>query len=77
MGFINCRGWWSREVDVRLMLLDKGLDVLGLAEIFLREDQEVDVGGLCLVWDEQSLWEEGEWWCGVVGEEWVGFMFTL
>ena len=21
VGFINCRGWWSREVDVKLMLL--------------------------------------------------------
>ena len=33
VGFINCRGWWSREVDVKLMLLNKGLDVLGLATV--------------------------------------------
>lgn len=33
-GFINCRGWWSREVDVKLMLSNRRLDVLGLAETF-------------------------------------------
>ena len=45
LGFLNCRGWWSREVDIRLMLRKKGLDVLGLAETFLQLDQEGKVGG--------------------------------
>ena len=45
LGFINCRGWWSREVDIRVMLKEKGLDVLGLAETFLQRDQEGEVVG--------------------------------
>ena len=33
VGFIDCRGWWSREVDVKVLLGVKRFDVLGLAEM--------------------------------------------
>ena len=25
VGFVNCRGWWSREVDLKLVIGLKGL----------------------------------------------------
>ena len=43
VGFFNCRGWWSREVrrcKIDVIKSAKGLDVLGLAETFLRRDQK-------------------------------------
>ena len=42
---MNCRGWWSREVDIKLMLQELKLYVLGLAETFLREEEEASVAG--------------------------------
>ena len=44
-GFLNCRGWWSREVDVNLVLQQLDLDIFGLAETFLRKGEEPQVGG--------------------------------
>ena len=41
-GFMNCRGWWSREVDIKLTLQKLKLDVLGT---FLREEEEASVAG--------------------------------
>ena len=41
MGFVNCRVWRSREIDIKLRLQELKLDVLGLAETFSR---------LCVVW---------------------------
>ena len=38
LGFLNCRGWHSREVDVKMMLRKLDLDVMGLAETFLQRD---------------------------------------
>ena len=32
VGFIICRGWWSREADVKVLLGLTRFDVLGLAE---------------------------------------------
>ena len=43
MGFVNCRGWWSREVDLKLVMGLKTFDVLGLVEEFLQKDEEVSV----------------------------------
>ncbi len=45
MGFVNCRGWWSKEVDINMLLKQLDLDVLGLAETFLQRDDEPDVAG--------------------------------
>ena len=45
LGFVNCRGWWSREVDIKLMLQELKLDVLVLAETFLRKEEEASVAG--------------------------------
>ena len=45
LGFVNCRGWWSREVDIKLRLQELKLDVLDLAETFLREEDEASVAG--------------------------------
>ena len=45
VGFLNCRGWSSREVDVKCLLKGKSLDVLSLAETFLL--QEGEVGQAC------------------------------
>ena len=45
LGFLNCRGWWSREVDVNLVLQQLDLDIFGLAETFLRKGEEPQVGG--------------------------------
>ena len=42
LGFLNCRGWHSREVDVKMMLRKLDLDVMGLAETFLNG---IKVGG--------------------------------
>ena len=42
---MNCRGWWSREVDIKLTFQELKLDVLGLAETFLREEDEASVAG--------------------------------
>ena len=42
---MNCRGWWSREVDIKLRLQELKLDILGLAETFLREEEEASVAG--------------------------------
>ena len=39
---MNCRGWWSREIDIKLMLQELKLDVL---ETFLREEEEASVAG--------------------------------
>ena len=44
VGFVNCRGWWSREVDL------KRFDVLVLAEAFLQYDEEVSMAWYVLVW---------------------------
>ena len=41
LGFLNCRGWHSREVDVK-MIRKLDLDVMGLAETFLNG---IKVGG--------------------------------
>ena len=43
VGFVNCRGWWSREVDLKLVMGLKRFDVLGLAEIFLQKDEEISM----------------------------------
>ena len=45
LGFVNCRGWWSREVDIKLTLQELRLDVLGLAETFLRGEEEASAAG--------------------------------
>ena len=64
-GFINCRGWCSREVDVKALLGLKTFDVLELAETFLKRKGEVMsmtgyewlagieivLSGLVLVWE--------------------------
>ena len=39
IGFVNCRGWWSREVDMKLLLELKRFSVLGLAETFLKPEE--------------------------------------
>ena len=39
--FINCRGWWSREVDLKLILKGMKLDILGLAEMLLQKEEDV------------------------------------
>ena len=36
---MNCRGWWSREVDIKLTLQGLKLDVLE------REEEEASVAG--------------------------------
>ena len=61
MGFVNCSGWWSREVVLKLVIGLKRFVLLGLAEMFLQKDEEVSVhgmvaiekavGGLVMVWD--------------------------
>ena len=43
--FLNCRGWHSREVDVKMMLRKLDLEVMGLAETFLQREEEIEVGG--------------------------------
>ena len=48
VGFVNCRGWWSREVDLKLVMGLKRFDVLRLAEMFLQKGEEVSVTGF--VW---------------------------
>ena len=45
LGFLNCRRWHSREVDVKMMLGKLELDVMGLAETFLQREEEIEVGG--------------------------------
>ena len=45
LGFLNRRGWWSREVEVNLVLQQLDLDIFGLAETFLRKGEEPQVGG--------------------------------
>ena len=45
VGFVNCRGWWSREVDLKLVMGLTSFDVLGLVETFLQKDKEVSVAG--------------------------------
>ena len=52
LGFLNCRGWHSREVDVKMMLGKLDLDVMGLAETFLRREEEIEVGGY--MWHGQN-----------------------
>ena len=43
--FVNCRGWWSREVDLKLVMGLKRFGMLGIAETFLQKDEEVSVAG--------------------------------
>ena len=38
VGFINYRGWWSREVDVKVLLELMRFDVIGLAATFLKKE---------------------------------------
>ena len=45
IGFLNCRGWWSREVDVNMVLRELRLDVFGLAETFLQRNEVPSVAG--------------------------------
>ena len=48
MGFLNCREWergWLREVEIMCVLKRKSLDVLGVAEMFLQQEEEADVPG--------------------------------
>ncbi len=40
---LTARGWWTREVDLRLVMGLKRFDVLGLAEPFLQKDEVVSV----------------------------------
>ena len=43
--FVNCRAWWPREVDLKLVMGLRRFDVLWLAETFLRKDEAVSVTG--------------------------------
>ena len=45
VGFLNCRGWWSREVDVMCVLKSKSFDLLGQAKIFQQQEGEADIPG--------------------------------
>ena len=42
LGFLNCRGWWLREVDINMVLQQLNL---GLAETFLVGDEVPKVVG--------------------------------
>ena len=50
VGFVNCRGWLSREVDLKLVMGLKRFDMLELPETVLQKDEEV-AGGLVVMWE--------------------------
>ena len=52
MKFVNCRGWWSREVDLMLVMWLSRFVLLGLA------DEEVSMAGyVCYGWNRG----DGRW----------------
>ena len=58
MEFVNCRGWWSREVDLMLVMGLRRFVLLGLA------DEEVSMAGY--VWYGRNR-GDGRWTSDGVG----------
>ena len=65
LGFINYRGWHSREVDI-MMVKKLDIDVLGLAETFLQQE-EIEIGGY--TWYGHNRQEYKSKWSGSIGKE--------
>ncbi len=45
MGFVNIRGWRSKEVEMGQVIKDQRFDVFGMAETFLRNEDEIKLEG--------------------------------
>ncbi len=45
MGFVNIRGWRSKEVEVGELIKEHKFDVFGVAETFLKSECEVQLEG--------------------------------